>query len=777
MPDDRIKFSQLSAVLTVNTNDIIPGATENGASDTGYSNVKFTIAQLAAKINEAITFSGLETESKYIVPAINEIKELISSIPQFDIQVVQTLPTTGVSGTVYLVPAPDGSSPNMYEEYLWINNSWEKLGSASVDLSNYYNKNQINGMLADVYSTSESYNVGDIVIYNNYLYVCIGATSGAWDSSKWSVVKLSYIIPKDLEDLDNVNIQNPTHRQGLVYDNPSGKWINDSVGGSADITTYDNTESGLSADNVQDAIDELEENIEGITEPQKTVSGSVVTFSDSLPNSPLLACKASIEATQSGSGTPSPDNIRPITAFDTVIVRNTGKNSVILDSNSLANSQYCNISYSSNTTVVAANSTYARAMFATPVKIGKTYTLTLKASGTANYNSILICKDTSWSFESQYHARISVTDTEQTITVTFTAETEMLAVGFYVTTTGTTGSMTIKDVQLELGSTATAYEPFKGSTHTVSLGQTVGRGTLNVTTGELTITHNIKIYDGSEGWTTSSNQWYFASLPTNMDIDNRNNSISNYGIFTSPNNNLFYGGSGLYVQPFFEGQTIEQFKTALSENNMQVLYKLATPVTVQLSPEEILTITGENNISANSGDVEVTYRTPFYVSANSTSYDNSTSGLAATNVQEAIDELAENSGGSSYSTEERVVGTWIDGKPLYEKTYSYTIDDLDAGTMTTSRISGYFDIDQDFDLIWLENGFFYNPQAGSGTDVLSCNMNYPNGSTYVRTNIQKLNTSSNARIYFDDTYAASSFYGVRDTLKFYFTLRYTKPTT
>lgn len=239
MPDDRIKFSQLSAVLTINTSDIIPGATENGASDTGYSNIKFTIAQLAAKINEAITFSGLETESKYIVPAINEIKELISSIPQFDIQVVQTLPTTGVSGTVYLLPAPDGSSPNMYEEYLWINNSWEKLGSASVDLSNYYNKNQINGMLADVFSTSESYNVGDIVIYNNYLYVCIGATSGAWDSSKWSLVKLSYIIPKDLEDLDNVNIQNPTHRQGLVYDNPTGEWVNgeiSSVGSLNDLT-------------------------------------------------------------------------------------------------------------------------------------------------------------------------------------------------------------------------------------------------------------------------------------------------------------------------------------------------------------------------------------------------------------------------------------------------------------------------------------------------------------------------------------------------------------
>lgn len=34
-------------------------------------------------------------------------------------------------------------------------------------------------------------------------------------------------------------------------------------------------------------------------------------------------------------------------------------------------------------------------------------------------------------------------------------------------------------------------------------------------------------------------------------------------------------------------------------------------------------------------------------------------------------------GGSSYSTEEHVVGTWIDGKPLYEKTIA--IDNIDIG--------------------------------------------------------------------------------------------------
>lgn len=44
------------------------------------------------------------------------------------------------------------------------------------------------------------------------------------------------------------------------------------------------------------------------------------------------------------------------------------------------------------------------------------------------------------------------------------------------------------------------------------------------------------------------------------------------------------------------------------------------------------------------------------------SYNNTQSHLSATNPQNAIDEIV------SYSTSERIVGSWIDGTPLYEKT-------------------------------------------------------------------------------------------------------------
>ena len=56
--------------------------------------------------------------------------------------------------------------------------------------------------------------------------------------------------------------------------------------------------------------------------------------------------------------------------------------------------------------------------------------------------------------------------------------------------------------------------------------------------------------------------------------------------------------------------------------------------------------------------------------AASITYDNTTSGLTADDVQEAIDELA--SVVEGHSTTERVIGKWINGDTLYEKTYSAT---------------------------------------------------------------------------------------------------------
>ena len=71
--------------------------------------------------------------------------EQIAGIVQFDIKAVPELPDTGVKGTIYLV-LKTGSGNDVHNEYIWDETSskFELIGSTSVDLSDYYTKNEAN---------------------------------------------------------------------------------------------------------------------------------------------------------------------------------------------------------------------------------------------------------------------------------------------------------------------------------------------------------------------------------------------------------------------------------------------------------------------------------------------------------------------------------------------------------------------------------------------------------------------------------------------------------
>lgn len=47
--------------------------------------------------------------------------------------------------TFYLVPTENGASPDLFTEWVYVNNAWEMFGSAKIDLSGYLTDVQING--------------------------------------------------------------------------------------------------------------------------------------------------------------------------------------------------------------------------------------------------------------------------------------------------------------------------------------------------------------------------------------------------------------------------------------------------------------------------------------------------------------------------------------------------------------------------------------------------------------------------------------------------------
>lgn len=76
-----------------------------------------------------------ETYSKTELYNKTEINDLISVIPKFDIKVVTELPTTNISiNTIYLL-VKDETEPDLYDEYIYIDNKWELLGSQQIEYS------------------------------------------------------------------------------------------------------------------------------------------------------------------------------------------------------------------------------------------------------------------------------------------------------------------------------------------------------------------------------------------------------------------------------------------------------------------------------------------------------------------------------------------------------------------------------------------------------------------------------------------------------------------
>ena len=78
---------------------------------------------------------------KYINNAIGEI-----SLDGFDIQIEQDrsiLNSEGQEKIIYFVPKTTAATQDGYDEYVYINNSWEKVGSTDIDMSAYALKSEI----------------------------------------------------------------------------------------------------------------------------------------------------------------------------------------------------------------------------------------------------------------------------------------------------------------------------------------------------------------------------------------------------------------------------------------------------------------------------------------------------------------------------------------------------------------------------------------------------------------------------------------------------------
>jgi hypothetical protein len=81
----------------------------------------------------------------FVKNAINSALENFSKIEIKIFSDYSDLPETGESLVLYFVKNNSGEENNLYDEYMWISDKYEIIGSTSIDLSDYYKKINITG--------------------------------------------------------------------------------------------------------------------------------------------------------------------------------------------------------------------------------------------------------------------------------------------------------------------------------------------------------------------------------------------------------------------------------------------------------------------------------------------------------------------------------------------------------------------------------------------------------------------------------------------------------
>lgn len=165
------------------------------------------------------------------------------------------------------------------------------------------------------------------------------------------------------------------------------------------------------------------------------------------------------------------------------------------------------------------------------------------------------------------------------------------------------------DISINYPSTDTGYHSGAyNETYPISLGTTVYGGTLDVLTGVLTVDRSFITLNGTENFVARSlsGSFYYqfsGALVLNSETQTSENGIlSSYyksASWASSQSNdkcvscFYYGGIHIRDTAY---SSEEQLKTALASNPLQVIYPLATPTTIQLTPTQVELLLGENNI-------------------------------------------------------------------------------------------------------------------------------------------------------------------------------------
>ena len=354
-----------------------------------------------------------------------------------------------------------------------------------------------------------------------------------------------------------------------------------------------------------------------------------------------MAVKSYIRPIQDGSGDPSPDNVRPIRSVTEIKTIKCGRNLLNLDgreivanlpfpdtskrelngnklfvgisgNNYFANDKILSYSVIDNVVQVSSKGSAYGIGFDIPVVPGMQLKFSSKKSSfnafvrIGTYSKDGVYKRTQDGSASELN--ITIADGEYWVVIVFGSEANK--------------ECTYNNIQLELNSTFTAYEPYHGEIYTQTLPEEVYGGIYEWDTGKLTVTQKKQILTGEEDWRAFPKNDYGAYIYHAQFEDCKpgyfTSLCSHFTNFQSAWNTKgkwYYSDNQTIVSKYFNTsfENASEWKNYLAQQKVNgtpvtLVYQLQTPRIIQLPKHLILSKLGITTVYSDSGDTEVTAR-------------------------------------------------------------------------------------------------------------------------------------------------------------------------
>lgn len=333
----------------------------------------------------------------------------------------------------------------------------------------------------------------------------------------------------------------------------------------------------------------------GLLELSKSATNSFTDGIDSL----FKSVKANIQPVQVGSGTPSPTNVRAINGFTECTVTDTNGT----DTNTATIQLGENLLNITATTQTINNVTFT-------VNGG---TVSVSSSGSASATTQLILGEITLQAGTTYTLKGCPSGGSGSTYALYirgtTGFTQVVDNGVGVTFTPSANVTT--DVRIIVYSGANVSNVIFNP----KIIKPVYSGTVDLTSGTLTVDRGYLQPTTVVDVATSGGKVYWIVANNLTSINGVNGLISSHfepasGVVEG---HCYITGNGVILVAVPTDQTLNTKALAdawLSTNQPQFVYKLATPQTCQLTPTQLRSLVGTNNLTSNTGDtVEVEYIT------------------------------------------------------------------------------------------------------------------------------------------------------------------------